>query len=171
MKLVRLIFFFMLALGSQTGPVFAGDSPTGQTGDWSVVAEEARALGLPVAILFTSPDCGYCERLKRDVIHPAFFGGKLSGRALVKEVSNRTGGKITDFDGERIRFPLFTERYGVFATPTLVLVAPDGEQLAEPLVGYSQSGEYQALLEQALTQATALLKTPERARTLAGARK
>ncbi len=136
--------------------------------DWSQVGQEAEDRKLPVAILFTAPDCGYCERLLSEVIHPAFSGGQLTGRALVREISIQASGKLTDFDGELIRAPLFVKRYGVFATPTLVLVAPNGAPLAPAVVGYrSDSGTYEEDLAQALTQATALLRTPDYKNALA----
>ena len=150
-----------LAVAAETGPADGSDT------DWSAVAREAEARHLPIAILFTAPDCGYCERLRKDVIDPAFHGGRLTNRAILREFPSQAWSKITDFNGERIRAPSFVQRYDVFATPTLVVVAPNGEPLAPALLGYAGSADYEERLEQALTQTTALLNAPERAK-LAG---
>lgn len=160
MALLRPLLLSLLTLFATASPLVAGNGPETPP-DWSQVSEEAEAKKLPIAILFTAPDCGYCDRLLNEVIQPAFSGGQLTGRALVREISIQATGKLTDFDGEPMRAPLFVKRYGVFATPTLVLVAPSGEPLAPAVVGYAtDSGTYEADLSQALTQATALLRTP-----------
>lgn len=159
MSPLRSLLLGIFTVLATSSPLWAGNNPEIPT-DWSQVAQEAESQRLPIVILFTAPDCGYCERLDSEVIRPAFSGGQLTGRALVREISIHASGKLTDFDGERIRAPLFVKRYRVFATPTLVLVAPNGEPLAPAVVGYAtDSSTYEADLTQALTQATALLRT------------
>lgn len=161
LRLPHLSLLLILLVAAPT-PLVMGRPEDGVV-DWSLVAEDAEARQLPIAILFTAPDCGHCERLLEEVIWPGFSGGELRGRALVGVVSIAAGGKLLDFDGELIRLPLFVKRYQVFATPTLVLVAPNGEPLAPAVVGYaSDTSTYQADLAQALTQATALLRAPDR---------
>ncbi|MEJ2590631.1 MAG: hypothetical protein P8178_04365 [Candidatus Thiodiazotropha sp.] len=83
----------------------------------------------------------------------------MSGRTaqprepLIREFDINAGGKLTDFDGERIRSRQFKRRYGIFATPTLLILDPDGKLLSDPIVGYNSAGEYRQLLEQSLLQA------------------
>ena len=67
--------------------------------------------------------------------------------AVVREVDINTGGKMTDFDGERTRSRQFKDRYQIFATPTLLILDTDGNLMASPIVGYNSKEQYQALLE------------------------
>jgi len=69
-----------------------------------------------------------------------------------------TGGKITDFDGDRLRARLFLSRYEIFATPTLLFLGPDGRPLAEPIVGYNDPSSYRALLTDRLSRAQTALE-------------
>lgn len=167
--MLYLRILLILLVAAVGGPQIVGASSLidPQDTDWSEVAREAKARHLPIAIFFTSPDCGYCAHLRREVLDPAFHGGRLSGRAILREFPSHAWEKITDFDGERIRGPSFVKRYDVFATPTLVLVAPNGEPLTAPLLGYAGSADYNERLEQALTQAAALLNAPARADAVA----
>ena len=118
--------------------------------DWVKTSQLAKQSNLPILILFTADTCAYCERLKRDVLTPMFPQDMQHKRALVREVDINSGGKMTDFNGERIRSRQFKDRYRIFATPTLLILDQDGKPLAEPIVGYNSRKEYRALLESQL---------------------
>jgi len=165
-RLRAALIILLFALGGASLSAW-GDDQANVDVNWASLGEQAAAQGLPVAILFASADCGYCERLKQDLLHPAFQGGKLTGQALIGELSIHARGKITDFDDERIRAPLFVQRYRVFATPTLVLVGPNGDPLGPALVGFADQDAYAMELEQALEHATAQMRAPDYRNALA----
>ncbi len=73
-RLRAALTILLLALGGASLSAW-GDDQASVDVDWASLGEQAAAQGLPVAILFTSADCGYCERLKQDLLHPAFHGG------------------------------------------------------------------------------------------------
>ena len=137
----------LLILSLVTHAALAGSPAT--TRDWSEVSHTARQRHSPILVIFSAETCGYCTRLKQEVIEP------MSGRTepLIREFDINAGGKLTDFDGERIRSRQFKRRYGIFATPTLVILDPDGRLLTDPIVGYNSAGEYRQLLKQSLLQA------------------
>ncbi|MCP3869104.1 MAG: thioredoxin fold domain-containing protein [Gammaproteobacteria bacterium] len=93
-------------------------------------------------VVFSNPDCTYCVRLKKQVLVPLVRGGKLPSKVLLREFSIDRGGKITDFDGERVRTRIFLKRYNIYATPTVVFVDYKGEPLASPIVGYNEPDAY-----------------------------
>jgi len=117
------------------------------TDDWSAEAAEARKFGAPIMVLFTDEDCGYCERLKKEVLEPLVRRGELSSFARILELDIDRGGKIRDFDGEKIRTKIFVKRYGIYATPTLMLVDYQGEPLGTPVVGFNGGEGYISHLE------------------------
>jgi thioredoxin-related protein len=118
--------------------------------DWSQAARYARDAHIPIIVLYTAQACGYCERLKQEVLRPLFEGQASQPPVLVREVDINTGGKMIDFDGEPIRCRQFKQRYHVFATPTLLILDTNGEPLTEPIVGYDSKEQYQSRLEQVL---------------------
>ncbi len=153
-RLAKALIFSLLA---QTGPVAAEHYL-----DWAKVGAEARERGLPVALLITGPDCGYCERLRQEFLEAPATRGTLEQGAVTQEISRDEGGKVTDFDGERIRTRLFLARYGIFATPTLLFLSPEGEMLAPALVGFNGARNYGDLVAKRMNRAHANLASGER---------
>jgi len=128
--------------------------------DWTQVAQTAQDGNAPILVLYTSDECPYCERLKEEVLHPMFRNDPNSHLAVVREVDINKGGKMTDFDGERIRSRYFKKRYKVFAAPTLLILDATGTPLAKPLVGYNSKEKYASMLESTLEKSRSLLKRP-----------
>lgn len=153
-RLVKALCFSLLA---QSGQVAAENHL-----DWSKVGAEARERGLPVALLITGTNCGYCERLRQEFLEAPATRGTLEQGAVTQEMSREEGGKVTDFDGERIRTRLFLARYGIFATPTLLLLSPEGEMLAPALVGFNGAQKYGDLVAKRMNRAHANLASGER---------
>ena len=143
-----IFVWFLLASG-----VVLSDSSGGilSTDDWSAEVAAACRAGLPILILFGSENCGYCERLKSEVFEPLAQNGAIKSLGWIRELDIKRGGKIRDFDGEKIRTKIFVDRYGVFATPTLILVDNQGKPLGAPLVGYNNAEDYRSYLENFLT--------------------
>jgi thioredoxin-related protein len=129
-----------------------GDANPTAVKDWSLTARSARAAHAPVMILYTAHACGYCERLKREVLQPMLQHRSDRHPAWLQEVDINTGGKMIDFDGEPIRSRHFKQRYQVFATPTLLILDSRGEPLTEPIVGYDSQKQYQSRLEELLDE-------------------
>jgi|GEM_PF-1388400 len=150
MPVSRLLTFLLLL--SMLFPALSDPLPLDTDHrDWRQLGEQAREQQLPIAILVTDPDCGYCERLKKDVLIPMARDGRLKSLALLRELSMDAGGKLVDFDGERIRWRIFIARYQVFAAPTLLIVDADGVPLHDPIIGYNGPDAYRDRLIQALS--------------------
>ena len=145
----RLIKNTILTLLWLAFPAF-GESYPADAKDWSQTAQDAKAAHSPIIVLYTSRACGYCERLKREVLQPMFGRTMQSAPALYNEVDINTGGKMIDFNGESIRSRQFKQRYHVFATPTLLILDSSGEPLTDPIVGYDSKDQYRSRLARVL---------------------
>jgi thioredoxin-related protein len=126
--------------------------------DWSDIADRARQQHRPILVVFSADTCGYCVKLKREVIKPLSYGPVEGHNLLIREFDINAGGKITDFNGESIRSRQFKRRYNIFATPTLLILDADGQLLADPLVGYNSASEYRELLHASLVTSFEALK-------------
>ncbi len=122
------------------------------------MAEIARSSGAPVLVVFTAADCGYCARLKSEVLEPLREAATNDGAPLVREYRTNTQGKVLDFDGSRTRARTFLRRYDVFAVPTAVLLDANGRRLGEPIVGFDNAENYRRLLEAELEMARGMLR-------------
>ncbi len=126
--------------------------------DWSDVALKARLQQSPILVIFSADTCGYCVKLKREVIEPLSHESQGGQHLLIREFDINEGGKMTDFNGESIRSRQFKRRYGIFATPTLLILDAEGNPLSDPLVGYNSAQEYRELLNASLVDSFAELK-------------
>jgi thioredoxin-related protein len=133
-----LLIWLLFVSGEVISDSTSNVSPTQ---DWSAESVEARKSAIPIVILFSKADCSYCERLKKEVLEP-LANRKQAGFARIRELDINRGGKITDFDGEKIRTRIFVKRYGIYATPTLILVDYQGNSLGTPIVGYDNREDY-----------------------------
>ena len=131
------------------------------TKDWEQVAARARAQGIPIVMVVTGNGCGHCERMKSEFLYDPTIQSFLGERALVRVYPESTGGKITDFDGERIRARMFIDRYEIFATPTLLFLDPDGKPIADPVVGYNDAVNYRDQVTGRLDEAQLALETDQ----------
>lgn len=123
------------------------------TGDWSMEALQAKSAGIPIMVIFSTDHCPYCVRLREEVLKPLIKNGALKGKVLMREFNIEDGGKITDFNGERIRARIFVSRYQIYATPTVVLVDHQGKPLTEPIVGFNEANSYTNFLDEAISSA------------------
>ncbi len=150
------ILIILLCVFAQSTVAIAGDTQQIQldkeTRDWAEVGKQSRATHLPVGILISSEDCSYCELLKHEVLLPGLQDGSLANRILLREIDLHTGGKLVDFDGERVRSRIFLSRYKVKFTPTLLILSDSGEVIAKPLIGYRNADQYQNALNQILSR-------------------
>lgn len=121
--------------------------------DWSVEASQAKGAGIPIMVIFSTDSCPYCVRLREEVLKPLIKNGALKGKVLIREFNIDEGGKITDFDGERVRSGIFVSRYEIYATPTVVIVDYHGKQLTAPIVGYNEADSYTEFLDEAISSA------------------
>lgn len=150
----QYLVLFLLSL--LAGPVFA--EPPSTTDDWEDVSQTARQRHTPILVVFSAETCGYCEKLKREIIDPLEKQQAGEASLVIREFDINAGGKLTDFNGESIRSRQFKRRYHIFATPTLLIVDPDGNPLSDPIVGYNSAPEYRELLHASLATSFKALK-------------
>ena len=156
--LIKLACFIsILALTTAVLSDSHGDISTSK--DWSVEATQAKGAGIPIMVIFSTEHCPYCVRLREEVLKPLIHNGALRGKVLIREFNIDGGGKITDFDGERIRSRIFVSRYEIFATPTVVLVDYHGKPLTPPIVGFNEADSYTDFLDEAISSAVMSLAT------------
>ncbi len=95
----------------------------------------ASSKQIPVMIMFSAEDCAYCDILENEILRPMLISGDYGDKVLIRKFMVDDEGKIRDFDGKMIDTYDFVYRYNVFVTPTLVFVDPEGQELAERIIG------------------------------------
>ena len=115
--------------------------------------------GQPLVILFSMPDCSYCVEVRNNYLAPMALAAGPGSGPVVREVDMTSRKTIRGFSGEVVTLADFARRYGIKVSPTVVMLGPKGELLAEPLIGSGMAGFYGAYLERVLDTATKALRT------------
>lgn len=140
-------------------PAAADDLLIPVAGDLQADGRASAESRIPILLVFTREDCGYCELLKRSVIRPMILSGEYEDRVLIREVIVDDPDAITDFGGRVVSPFAVADRYDGLLTPTVLLVGPDGGPLGDRLIGISNEEMYLWYLDRALTEATGVLRS------------
>ena len=101
--------------------------------------------GRPLLVLFSEEGCPYCARLRAEFLLPMQRNEGYRSRIAFAEVDVHEQ-------------PALARRYGVKLLPTVMLLGPSGEPLAEPLVGYNGPDFYGAYLDERIDTALKKLR-------------
>jgi thioredoxin-related protein len=113
-------------------------------------ARLAASQGEPLVLLVSLPGCPYCELVRRNYLLPARKDAGLQAWQL--DVSDsRT--PLTGFDGKPTSAAAQTQAWKTTFTPTVLFLGPQGQALAEPLVGAAIPDFYGAYLDERLALA------------------
>jgi len=123
------------------------------TSDLQAEGRLAHERNLPIVLMFSAENCGYCTMLKRDFLQPMIYSGAYQDKALFRVIQLGYGKSVRDFDGSMIDSNDLALRYKVKVTPTLVFVDGAGRPMAPKMVGMSTPDFYGAYLDEAITTA------------------
>lgn len=124
--------------------------------DLAADARLAAARGVPLVVLYSREDCSWCEKLKRE--HLAPLSRDPAAPALVRELHMDRATPLIDFAGRRTTSADFSRQMQARFAPTVMFHGPDGEMLAESIVGFRLADFYAAYLERALQESRSRLQ-------------
>ena len=116
----------------------------------------AAAKGVPLVVLYSRDDCSWCEELRRE--HLAPLSRDPAAPALVRELHIDRTTPLIDFGGRRTTSADFSKQMQAHFAPTVMFHGPNGEELAEPIVGFRLADFYAAYLERAILDSQARLQ-------------
>ncbi|MES9853311.1 MAG: thioredoxin fold domain-containing protein [Candidatus Thiodiazotropha sp. L084R] len=105
------------------------------TDDLYKLGAEAEKRQLPILLLISQYHCEYCDRMKREVLQPMRTNKDFQNHVLVRELMIDAGEKVVDFQGKQVGSAAFSQRYGVFVTPTILFLDNHGNEAAERILG------------------------------------
>ena len=107
-----------------------------------------------VVILYMSAThCAYCMKLNRDVIEPMLGNKGYQESVLLQKIQIDLILAIVDFNGKVISSDDLIEKYNIIATPTLLFVNSQGEEIADRLEGYQSEEFYWYYLDKSIDKA------------------
>lgn len=120
--------------------------------DFQDDARAAAKRGVPILVVFTSPFCQYCERVKHDYLIPMHKDPAYRNRVIIREVTVDATAPLTGFGGERTTEGAFAAANKVFMVPTVKVFNPQGADASEAIVGLLTPDYYFGYLEAAIDE-------------------
>ncbi|BBP02074.1 thioredoxin family protein [Sulfuriferula nivalis] len=102
---------------------------------------------VPVLIIFTSPDCHYCERVMNNFLIPMQRNPEYTHKVMMRRVEINNASKLIGFDGAVTTQQAYAATQKARFTPTVIVYTPDGTAAADPLVGLGPEEYYGSYLD------------------------
>lgn len=118
--------------------------------DFQADARTAAKRQVPVLVVFTTPHCPYCERVKHDYLIPMHKDPAYRKRVIIREVTIGTTDPMTDFDGTPTTEGAFAAAHKIFMVPTVQVFDTQGNGVGDPIVGLLIPDYYFGYLENAI---------------------
>jgi hypothetical protein len=117
-------------------------------------AQTAGAKREPLVILVSLPGCPYCEVVRRNYLLPLQRDAGLHVWQL--NISDKTT-PLIGFDGKATTAAAQIAAWKAGFTPTVLFLGPQGQEIAERLVGLGSNDFYGAYLDERLATARKVL--------------
>jgi thioredoxin-related protein len=119
-------------------------------------AKTATKLRVPLIVLFSLSDCGFCHEVRRNYL--ASLIRESCDSVVVREVVSDEAHKLSWLAGEQITHPQLAARTRIAFYPTLHFFDAQFKPLVEPLLGSKAAGFYNAYLNQRIEQSTHIIR-------------
>lgn len=117
-------------------------------------AHSAAQQKIPILVLFSSPGCAYCERVKSEYLVPMQQDPAYRKRVIIREVTVGSNASLTDFDGTPTTEGAFATINNVYLVPTVKVFDTRGKETSEAIVGLLIADFYFGYLEAAIEEGT-----------------
>jgi len=118
-------------------------------------AQAAAAKGEPLVVMTTLPGCPYCDLVRNHYLLPLRREGKV--QAVQLDIRDRKS-RLQGFQGNSTTPAEQVSEWNARFAPTVLFLSPEGQELAERLVGVAVPDFYGEYLDARLSQARARLR-------------
>ncbi|MCB4359029.1 thioredoxin domain-containing protein [Quatrionicoccus australiensis] len=153
----RLLPAALLALPAL---VFAQNNALTVASDLRAEAAQAARYGGPLIIMYSRADCRFCEAIRRDYLKPLTDDPRHKARLLVRQINQDSDAPLTGFRGEATTHARLAASEKIKLVPVVAFYGPNGQRLAEPIIGTRLPDFYQGYLDDAIEQSHQALKKP-----------
>jgi len=121
-------------------------------------ARLAREKQIPILILFSSPGCGYCTRVREEILIPTTRNADYDDKVIMLEVESGNAETLVDFDGRVTTQADFAAKYRVGFAPTVKFFDAKGREVSDPIIGLVTVDYYGGFMDHGIDQATARIR-------------
>jgi thioredoxin-related protein len=148
----RLLAAGILAWACVLPALAAGNADVPLTDSLKADARVAGSRKVPIMLLFTSPECHYCERVKSEFLGPMVDDPAYRNKVLIRQVEVGSDWALVGFDGKKTTHGAFAASQKVFMVPTVKVVDGHGKELSKPIVGLLTPDYYFGYIESAMEE-------------------
>ena len=126
------------------------DAALTQASDFPSDAAGTKSPSRLVVVLFSLPDCPYCDAIRREQLVPLPHDSRWTDRLVVREVSIIGSHPLVAFDGSQTTESKFAKGAAARFSPTVAFFSQKGAQLVPAIVGARLPDFYGAYLDEAI---------------------
>ena len=115
-------------------------------------AREAQKRKVPIMLLFTSPYCPYCERVKAEYLGPMVNDPAYRDKVIIRQIEAGSDWALIGFDGRKTTHGAYAASQKITLVPTIKVVDAQGRELAKPIVGFLTPDFYFGYIEDAMNE-------------------
>ena len=134
--MTRLMIAIAAILTWGTGPLAhaqLADLPLAKS--FEADSKLAASKKIPILVLYTSPDCPYCERAKSEYLVPMMKDPAYKNKVIIREVDVTSQTPLTLFNGSKSTGAEFAAQHKVAVVPTIKVINAKDMEVAAPIVG------------------------------------
>jgi thioredoxin-related protein len=115
-------------------------------------AKDATARKVPILLVFTSPHCRYCERVKGEFLGPMVEDPAWKDKVIIRQIEAGSDWALVGFDGKKTTQGAFAASQKIKMVPTVKVLDASGKELVEPIVGLLTPDYYYGYLQAAIEE-------------------
>jgi len=123
--------------------------------------QQARERQLPILLVFSAVECGYCRQLEDEFLEPMLISGEYTDKVVIRRLLLDIGQQVSDFDGTQQAATSIASRYKAWVTPTMVFIDSTGRELAERMIGINTPELFGGYLDACIDTALLKLREPD----------
>jgi thioredoxin-related protein len=106
----------------------------------------------PLMVVFTSPGCHYCFKVKNEYLIPMLKDAAYKEKVVIRQVQVGSDKVLNGFDGKKLTEGQFAADLNVFMVPTVKVFDAKGREVAKGIVGLLTEDFYQGYLDMAIEE-------------------
>lgn len=112
----------------------------------------AESRHVPIMLIFASPFCIYCDRVKAEYLGPMVADPAYRDKAIIRQIEAGGDLALIGFDGKKTTHGAYAASQKIVMVPTIKVVDGQGRELAKPIVGFLAPDFYFGYILDAMQQ-------------------
>jgi thioredoxin-related protein len=115
-------------------------------------SKQAASHDAPLMVLFASPGCHYCAKVKSEYLVPMLNDPAYKNKVVIRQIEVGSDKALKDFNGSKATEGEVAAHYNVYMVPTIMFFDAKGHRVAKSIVGLLIPDYYQAYLDAGIEQ-------------------